>query len=784
MDPIPQNIVAVETPRTQGPGDLVSAGQPYRQYGNMTVGGQGLTVIGDIYNNGPISPMPRVREEVTKFGLCLGAAPQIDPTYFVGRAKEIDEMARVLQPGAHHTKQNRLVLGGMGGVGKTQLAVAYLRRYGRDFDSVFWLNATSQTTLHADLRLMAGRLLSASELERLNDEQVLSRVREWLSSTRNARWLLVFDNYDEPAQFDIGKFCPYTAHGSILITSRLPEHIRLSSHQISVQALSDVEESLEILEKRSRRPQIRNGKPPFVVHCCRATDVFGRSRFSLSGCPIGRPATRSSDSWCISKQRASVTCRQYLDSYEQRWNIDPRRSLYLQEYQDRTLYTTWNLSYSILYRDDADAAHMLRFLAYFDNQSISFELFRADTAEPLPPWLQRLSSDRTEFESLMSSLVEYSFIEIQIATQSYTMHNCLHDWTLAVLNQSLDQKLYWYAFDCVAADINRSDRRSFATLRYASLAAHAIRIAHPRFLQDPLTDDIAACRLDGVRAVATLLTMQNQLVPAAQMFRRALSAYEKILGCEDCRTLSALCDLAGSYRALYSSQDKLDEIAEMYQRAIVGFERVLAAEHLETISAIVYLGRHYIDQGKLYEAEHMYQSALTKLVTTFGPDHSMALYTCRNIGYLYAIQSRFDEAEQMYQRALAGYDRTLGLDNISALEARRGLADVYRAQGKLNQAESLYQQILEQYKVTVGLDHLQTISLFHRIGFLYRSQGRLEEAGDMYRRALSGFQALLGLDHISSRGVMDDLAELSFYKSELERATMVGIQHRTGQAGR
>lgn len=236
--------------------------QTCQQYGNTYVSGSGLTILGNVGT--VLQPRPEP-DSIAKFGLCLGSAPQIDPAYFVGRAAEIALISQFLQPENAGAKQRRVVLGGMGGVGKTQLAITYAEQYQQSYDSIFWLNATSQLTLHTDLRLVAGRFLQASELEKLDDKQVIIRVHEWLSNTSNARWLLIFDNYDEPTEFDIGRYCPYTSHGSIVITTRLPDHLSLSSEYIRVKPLSDVEESLDILQKRSQRQNIRKGKPCYTL---------------------------------------------------------------------------------------------------------------------------------------------------------------------------------------------------------------------------------------------------------------------------------------------------------------------------------------------------------------------------------------------------------------------------------------------------------------------------------------------------------------------------------------
>src|SRR5690349_4839477 len=120
----------------------------------------------------------------------------------------------------------------------------------------------------------------------------------------------------------------------------------------------------------------------------------------------------------------TLTFGQYLEGYEQRFNITPRPPVQLQEYPDRTLYTTWNLSYSRLENDDPLAAKALNLLAYFDNQEIWYELLHAGLTSDLPTWLQDLTMEQVDFESTMGTLVDYCLLEVHPATRSYSIHNC------------------------------------------------------------------------------------------------------------------------------------------------------------------------------------------------------------------------------------------------------------------------------------------------------------------------------------------------------------------------
>ena len=125
--------------------------------------------------------------------------------------------------------------------------------------------------------------------------------------------------------------------------------------------------------------------------------------------------------------QSSFTFQRYLQEHEERWDIDPSHPLQLREYQNRTLYTTWDLSYSRLESIDPDAAKLLKLLVYFDNKSIWYELLSAGLANDSPQWLRKVIADDITFEGVMRVLTSYCFVEVQTTTKSWSMHTCVHD---------------------------------------------------------------------------------------------------------------------------------------------------------------------------------------------------------------------------------------------------------------------------------------------------------------------------------------------------------------------
>jgi hypothetical protein len=190
-------------------------------------------------------------------GLNLFDAPDIDDGLFIGRDTELEQMKAVLLPNPTSLTRKVLVLGGMGGIGKTQLAVTYAKRHGSSYSSVFWLNASSKTALLTSLRCLALQILPEAG-DRLNDEAILIQVSVWLSQLDNNRWLLIFDNYDDPDQFNIRGYYPLVAHGSIIVTTR--QRNRVNGEEIHLQPMAQEEESLRILARRSGRTNVESGK--------------------------------------------------------------------------------------------------------------------------------------------------------------------------------------------------------------------------------------------------------------------------------------------------------------------------------------------------------------------------------------------------------------------------------------------------------------------------------------------------------------------------------------------
>ena len=178
---------------------------------------------------------------------------------FVARDAEMARLAEALLPNSgDRMRQKICVLCGLGGIGKTQLAIEFARKYRQNFSAVFWIDGSSQEKLKRSIANLANQLPQHQLLERAKLyaqephkelERAVEDVLSWFSQSSNEQWLLIYDNVDreisaevsDPEAFSLRKFLPEADQGCILITSRLTNLWHLGGVDIRVGPVSELQ---------------------------------------------------------------------------------------------------------------------------------------------------------------------------------------------------------------------------------------------------------------------------------------------------------------------------------------------------------------------------------------------------------------------------------------------------------------------------------------------------------------------------------------------------------------
>ena len=255
-----------------------------------------------------------------------------------------------------------------------------------------------------------------------------------------------------------------------------------------------------------------------------------------------------------------------------------------------------------------------------------------------------------------------------IESKGYSIHGCVHSWTIHALNQEWDCDLARLAVKFVGAHVpGEKDGQPWLIQR--RLLQHAARCSY-MFSNSLVVDDKLA---DECYNLALLYADQGKLVEAEQMYQRALQGYEKAWGPDHTSTLDTVNNLA----ALYANQGKLVEAEQMCQRALQGYEKAWGPDHTSTLNTVNNLGNLYKNQGKLVEAEQMYQRALQGYEKALGPNsiatYVPALNTIFNLGLLFERQADIAKARTMFSKALWGYEQIFGPEHAKSETLRNKL---------------------------------------------------------------------------------------------------------------
>lgn len=198
---------------------------------------------------------------------------------FIARDQETSNLEESLLPKPTHAlNQKVVVLHGPGGIGKTQLAIEFIRRSEEHFSSIFWINGgnSSKESVRQNFAQIAwevpiGQIPEScrsfkSKISSEKLDEIVKYVLEWYNQPENNRWLLIFDNVDwdhslkidDARSYDVKDYFPEANHGSILIISRLRQ-LREYGQDQQLGGMSDLQ-AAELLRSKIGRSVEGNEK--------------------------------------------------------------------------------------------------------------------------------------------------------------------------------------------------------------------------------------------------------------------------------------------------------------------------------------------------------------------------------------------------------------------------------------------------------------------------------------------------------------------------------------------
>ncbi|KAJ5620527.1 P-loop containing nucleoside triphosphate hydrolase protein [Penicillium lagena] len=719
----------------------------------------------------------------------------------------------------------RIALVGLGGVGKSQLAIEYCYRV-RDRSPetwVFWIHASNATRFEQNCREIADRVkIPGRQNSRMNVSKLLY---DWLNDAMTGEWVLVLDNLDDDEflhaissveqdglrgdQSDvlgrsIWSYFAQSLKGSIIITSR--------SRSVALRIVEDYD--IIQVEPMDETHAISLFEKKLGAQANREDVIQLTTALEFMPLAIVQAAA-------YIKQRAP---RQSVTQYLEKFQRNDRQKIGLLDYEGgnlrrdpgakNSILVTWQLSFDYIREKRPSAADMLSLMSFFDRQGIPDSVLRENNGtrcdiRSLPTHDRDEAnniSDREDsgsessevdiFEDDIVVLRDYSLISISADGTNFEMHRLVQLATQKWL-KAHKQLERWKG--CFIRRLCRSfPAGTFEHWpRCQLLFAHVLCAIKQQPNSEALLEEWALL----LHKAASFALARGNFVDSETMAEKSTAARGRLLGPEHPDTLISMSNLASTYHnqgrwkeadelgvqvvegsnlaSMYRYQGRFQEAEELEVQVIEVIEtreQVLGPEHPDTLTSMSNLASIHRNQGRFKESEELEVQVIERFKRVLGPDHPHTLISMANLASTYRYQGRFKESEELDVQVMEIRKQVLGLEHLSTLTSIANLASTYWSQGRFQEAEELELQVMESSKQVLGPDHPDTLTSMAKLASKYQDQGRFQEAEELEVQVMKGYKQVLGPEHPDSLISIANLASTYWCQGRFKEAEELELQ--------
>ncbi|KAL7271065.1 hypothetical protein RUND412_006204 [Rhizina undulata] len=692
---------------------------------------------------------------------------------FCGRKDIMNRVIEILEP--HYLAENSanpwemlagrrrtVILHGMGGMGKSQIALEYSHRFVHCYTSVFWIDADDSTrtsnTVYKIVEQLVGHYTTkwratpdfteianiiglpktiddTGRITQNKHEDPLKAIQAWLTKNDNRGWILFIDNADKLNELE--KLIPPCDWGTIIITTRLPNLQRLGQC-IEVEVIG-AEAGLDLILKSAGKygrnvDDFEMGEARTIVQTLGELPLaLDQAGAYVSSLQIPFSAYRKKMKRGLKAGFSKKLPEPSLPAYK------------------ASILTTWEFAFKEL---SNDAQRILYLCAFLGNDNIPKDLFRRGKNAAL--WIMEANASikgENKLDNALECLFALSLAKRIDSDDSFWIHPVVHAWAREKVDRTTQRQNAEETITLVASALANDEHQ-------VSLDKWIFErriLSHLKACQDFIVEYFSGSEsMNAARASYTIGSAYQSLgyhKQAEELYETALAGYEKVLGKNHPTTLDIVNDMA----IVFQSQGRYIDALEWYRRSLAGCEETLGDGHVSTLSTVNNIALVMDSQGWYDEALLWYRRALEGKEKALGVDHPLTLATLNNIANVFNSQCQFDDALECYQRALAGLEKALGKDNPATMSTDNNIALVYDNQGRYDQALEGYRRVLAGKEKTLGTDHPSTLETLNNMGAIFHKLGRYEEALESYQRSLDGSEKTLGSEHPSTMNIVNNM---------------------------
>lgn len=598
---------------------------------------------------------------------------------FTGRGEVIKKLEEFV------TKRDgpkKFSLAGLGGMGKTQVALELAYRV-RDKDpdcSVFWISAVSNSSIEQAYMSIAQEL----ELKEVDPANVKSRVQSHLGRREMGKWLIIYDNADDPDMWlseddtatELKKLIPYSDQGRVLFTTRNRQLAqRLAPSNVVSITEMDEETATEVLRKSLIQKDLLDD--PDVTTALLKQLTFLPLAITQAATYINNTGIQLPDYLALLQEQEQDVVELLSENFE-----DEGRYLETQN----PVAMTWLISFHHIQRQNPLAIDYLSFMACINPRNIPRSLLLPASS------LKR----QTDALGLLSA---YSFLTTQ-KDRSFSLHRLVHLATRNWLRQN-DLLQSW-----LRKATNRLDD-VFPNSQYTNRPLWRLYMPHALYL---IKEGGGMASREGyaglLQRIGRCLHKDGRYNEAEGLLRSVVDIQEAKNGSTDVLTLVAMGHLASTYR----KQGRWKEAEHLELQILETSIKELGPEHRNTLDSMHHLTLIYSKQRRWKEAEELEMEVVEISMRVLGEEHPDTLNSLFNLASLYWEQGRLDEAEELEARLLELSRKVIGVDHPDTLMNMHNLAFTWHDMGRHEEAFKMMEDCIQLRIDTLGPEHADTVS--------------------------------------------------------------------------
>ncbi|MFF0227963.1 tetratricopeptide repeat protein [Streptomyces sp. NPDC004629] len=639
---------------------------------------------------------------------------------FVGRGRELARLRELLaregEAAVTPSSSRTRAIHGLGGIGKSSLALRYAHEYRTEYTLVWWITAESAEQITTGLAALALRLCPHWAAAVGVPERAAWAIL-WLQW--HPGWLLVFDNVEDPK--DLRHCLGALPDGHHLATSRKATGWHDIAPTMAL-GLLDPDASADLLCALALGP----GQSPTGEQRRQAEDLAAE----LGYLPL---ALEQAGAYLYQTGTELGAYRRLLGRVVDRAadGTDP----------ERTIARVWNHTLSAIEGRDPLAARLLHTMAWLAPDDI----FRTLLA-PVAP-------DPVALGDALGVLHAYNMIAFTADRQGLTVHRLVQTvLRIRATAESPTAVRGWQEAEqglCQAmpdADAVAPERDA----RWERLLPHIFALAESAPPDRPASSQLA----DLYQDAAHHLDRQGRNADSVPLRTAVVAHRERVLGDTHPATLTSRNNLAGAY------EDAGDpgRAIPLFESTLAQRERVLGDAHPATLRSRNNLALAYSEAGHVERAIPMFEATLAQREQVLGDTHPATLTSRNNLALAYKRVGDLERAIPLCETTLAQREQVLGDAHPETLTSRNNLARAYRAAGDLARAIALSETALAQSERVLGDTHRDTLTLRNNLAGAYVAAGEPARAVPLYEATLAQREGLLGPTHPATLRTRANLA--------------------------